>query len=1029
MFSETEYVVKILENTAVDSTIVNVSCAETDANSDSSQVEITLLPGNNTSLFNLERGSQVILTQELDFESLPDRNNPVYYLQLLCTNHYNLSTMAQVVITIVNVNDNPFLFTNDSYTLAIPENTMNSTIILNVSASDRDEPSAIVSYFIVNQVNATPFGIDNLRGEIFVANEIALDREQQEEYTLIIRATIVSNSDTFYAHTEVHITVQEPIPSSIQFTTTLYHFNTSENTTLGARIGSVTLVPIPQEFQQFVTYETASRNFSVTSSTGEVRTLIHLDYESKQNYSFTVEAHLRIPNENPPVSLNNTTTVNVDIIDENDNTPVFVDFPTTLSFPENRPSPELVHTIVATDADSGSNSLLRYEILNIPSTKFILNSSNGQLFVAASLDREKQEEYMLIVQVSDMGIPQRSREGIITFTLLDINDNPPALTSGLVYRVRERIQPTATFNLTSNDSDTGGLGNVRYTFQPNTYELFSVNESTGVVTVQELDYERNHTYHLNLSLSDNWNPRNSTYRTNTVEEIITIEVIDAPDNMPVFTFPAGQSSYQNSTNPRVTQNETMVTVSAQDADGDHIRYSITSTRVQGNNRNYPSFDIDLTTGRIYSTTPQTFIPESVFNLTVQAQDDSEFRLTSTVQVLISVVPEQLQFNQSSYTVNITENSPVRSTVTTLSIKPLAESSNIQYRIAVTQPANSDRTFLPDGAMVGQFQSAVRIILNSPLDRELVDSYTVQVTATRTDPPEMATTTLTVNIGDINDNTPRFIDSRDAVIFVRENTPVSTVITRVNATDADIGVNGQIHYIIVNSLLTLPFRINGTSGEIRVVGNIDYEMTQTFVLRVQISDSNPSHSANHDYAVNVTNVNDNYPQFAAPAYFGEVYAGAPNNYYVHHVVLRVSDADDPHNMQQISFQISLPPSTGTRITGYNLQVSDREPYYVVAVSIPDSAQSQLLEFMIEVTDEGGLSSSVPLYLSIFTTENLIGFVLNGVDIQDFLSCTNIRTSLCEFRVAVAEFIGGLPSINNLVSFYNDSVQRSQEDTQK
>ena len=687
--------------------------------------------------------------------------------------------------------------------------------------------------------------------------------------------------------------------------------------------------------------------------------------------------------------------------------------------------------------------MLRYEILNISSTEFILNntigdlpvapefilnSSNGQLFVAASLDREEQEQYILIVQVSDMGIPQHSREGIITFTLLDINDNPPALTSGLVYRVRERIQPTATFNLTSTDPDIGGLSNVRYTFQPNTYGLFSVNENTGVVTVQELDYERDHMYHLTLSLSDNWNPRNSTYRTNTVEQIITIEVIDAPDNMPVFTFPAGQSSYQSSTNPRVTQNETMVTVSAQDADGDHVRYSITSTRVQGNNGNHPSFDIDSTTGRIYSTTPQTFIPESVFNLTVQVQDDSEFRLTSTVQVLISVVPERLQFNQSSYAVNIPENFPVRSTVTTLSIKPLAESSNIQYRIAVTQPSNSANTFRSIGVMLGQFQSAVRIILSSPLDRELVDSYTVQVTATRTDPSETATTTLTINIDDINDNTPRFVDSRDVVIFVRENTPASTVITRVNATDADIGLNGQIQYIIVNSPLTLPFRINGTSGEIRVVGNIDYEMTQMFILRVQISDSNPSHSATRDYTVNVTNVNDNYPQFAAPAYFGEVYAGAPDNYRVHHIVLRVSDSDDPHNMQQIYFQISIPPSTGTGITGYNLQVSDREPYYVVAVSIPDSAQSQLLEFMIEVTDEGGLSSSVPLYLSIFTAENLICFILDGVDIQDFLSCTNMRTSLCEFRVAVAEFIGGLPSINGLVSFYNDSVQVSPEDTQ-
>ena len=516
-------------------------------------------------------------------------------------------------------------------------------------------------------------------------------------YHLSVTATDMG-TPTLSGSTIVTITVREPIPSSIQFTSTQYQFNTSEYASSGSRIGNVTLV---LDIQQHITYETTSTNFLVTPSTGEIRTLINLDFELKQSYNFTVLAYLRIPNENPPLSLVTRTIVNVNVIDENDNTPAVVDFPSALSFPENRSFPQLVYTIIATDADSGSNSLLCYEILNIPSTKFILNSTNGQLFVAASLDHELQEEYILIVRVSDMGTPQRSTQGTITFRLLDINDNPPALTSGLVYCVRERIRPSFTFNLTSTDPDTGGLGNVRYTFQSNTYGLFSVNENTRVVTVQELDYEHNHMYRLTLSLSDNY-PHNSSFKTNTVQQTITIEVINAPDNVPVFTLPAGQSSYQNSTNPRVIKNETMVTVSAQDADTDHITYSSTNTRVQGNNGSQPSFDIDPTTGRIYSTGPQTFVPESVFNLTVQAQDDSEFRLTSTVQVVISVVPESLQFNQSSYTVRIAEDLTVTSTVAILSIQTLSRSSNIQYRIADTQPAGSGNTFTSIGVIVGHF---------------------------------------------------------------------------------------------------------------------------------------------------------------------------------------------------------------------------------------------------------------------------------------------------------------------------------------
>jgi len=93
---------------------------------------------------------------------------------------------------------------------------------------------------------------------------------------------------TLSGSTVVTITVCEPIPSSIQFTATQYQFNTSEYTSSGSRIGNVTLVSIPQDIQQDVTYETTSTNFLVTPSTGEIHTLINLDFELKQSYNFTV---------------------------------------------------------------------------------------------------------------------------------------------------------------------------------------------------------------------------------------------------------------------------------------------------------------------------------------------------------------------------------------------------------------------------------------------------------------------------------------------------------------------------------------------------------------------------------------------------------------------------------------------------------------------------------------------------------------------------------------------------------------------
>ena len=926
------------------------------------------------------------------------------------------SVSTPVTINITDINDNRPLFDPSSYTLSIfTTDITTGQKLLTVFADDRDEGSNQLLEYNISLSEPTPSFRISTNGDIFATSTPLPAAIYRLTVTAWDRGIPRLNGSTI-----VTITVVEPIPRSIQLTEPEYHLNTSEYTPSGSHIGNVILDPIPQEFQQYVTFHTASINFSIVPSTGEIRTRIRLDYELRQSYSFTVEAYLRIPNEDPPVSLTATATVNVDVIDENDNTPEFMDFPTTISFPENRTTQVEVRTIVANDLDSGTNGMLRYEILNDVSAEFVLGITSGVLSVVASLDREEQEVYTLNVRVADLGNPRRSSESIITFTLLDINDNPPVLTSGLVYRVRERLS-TSTFPLTTTDQDLGGYGNVRYSFMSPPGQ-FTVDENTGIVTVQELDYETgpaDHLYSITLQLRDNWNPVNSSSNTNTVEQIITVEITDAPDNPPGFT----QSSYSVETDPTVNQDETMVTVSAQDADDDRITYSITGTQVQGNEGNVPSFAIDSITGRIYSTAPQTFGTESVFTITVQARDNSEFTLTSTSQAVITVQPERLDFTQPSYTTSIVENVPTGSTVTTLPIRQLSRSSDIRYSAVVTQPAGQSSVF----RAVGEGESQVNIILNSPLDRELVDRYTVQVTATRADRSETATTTLTVDILDYNDNSPVFTDGNGAVVVIPENIPASTSISRANATDADIGSNSELQFSFTPP--NLPFSIDPSSGVISTAGVIDYEVTQRFTLTVQVRDlGSPGRSAPPNvYYINVTNENDNYPQFEAGAYFGEVYAGAPDNYRVHHTIIRVSDADDPQNQQQISFQISIP--TGTGITGYNLQVADREPYYVVAVSIPDSARSQLLEFRIRVTDEGGLDSEVPLYLSIFTSENVIGFVLDGVRLQDFLSCEDPRTSGCEFRNSVADFVGDLSSVQNFVSFYNDSVRVSADDIQK
>lgn len=76
----------------------------------------------------------------------------------------------------------------------------------------------------------------------------------------------------------------------------------------------------------------------------------------RRNYSFTVTA---MEGSSSPPNLVGTATVTVNILDANDNDPVFVNSPYSFSVPENQPPQEFVGEVTARDVDSGSNAMVR----------------------------------------------------------------------------------------------------------------------------------------------------------------------------------------------------------------------------------------------------------------------------------------------------------------------------------------------------------------------------------------------------------------------------------------------------------------------------------------------------------------------------------------------------------------------------------------------------------------------------------------------------------------------------------------------
>ncbi|XP_059371313.1 protocadherin alpha-8-like [Carassius carassius] len=154
-------------------------------------------------------------------------------------------------------------------------------------------------------------------------------------------------------------------------------------------------------------------------------------------------------------------------------------------------------------------------------------------------------------------------------------------------------------------------------------------------------------------------------------------------------------------------------------------------------------------------------------------------------------------------------------------------------------------------------------LQRALDRERHSEHHLVLTALDGgNPPKSGIMNITINVIDINDNRPVF--SKDVYsVTITENLPVGSLILQVNATDKDLGQNGDIIYSFVSNLKKKvydTFEIDKNTGELRVIGDVDYEDTEVYRADVTASDSaEPPMTTNCRVVIKVTDVNDNKPE--------------------------------------------------------------------------------------------------------------------------------------------------------------------------
>ena len=198
-----------------------------------------------------------------------------------------------------------------------------------------------------------------------------------------------------------------------------------------------------------------------------------------------------------------------------------------------------------------------------------------------------------------------------------------------------------------------------------------------------------------------------------------------------------------------------------------------------------------------------------------------------------------------------------------------------------------------------------------------------------------TATVTILIDDVNDNDPVIYGTYQ--VSVDENAGINTVVTTVNATDADSDENGQLTFSIVSGNTDSDFKIDASMGLIQIANSLDRERTSSYVLGVDIIDGGePVRTTSVNVTISISDINDNGPVFTSVAFSFSVAEDVSVEYDVGNVT--ATDADTGNN-GDISYSIpifwlginshfSINESTGIISTAGTLDRETYETYYIL-----------------------------------------------------------------------------------------------------
>lgn len=504
-----------------------------------------------------------------------------------------------------------------------------------------------------------------------------------------------------------------------------------------------------------------------------------------------------------------------------------------------------------------------------------------------------------------------------TINLKNINDNPPTIENKITTIDENTPDGEIVTNLTSFDIDKDVI---TYTIKGgNIGKVFEIiGEQLIVANSRQLDYEKRDTFNLTIVANDG---------KFSAEGNIKVALKNINDNPPTFndaTFECEENTPYNTE---------VYTLQANDPDS----MGTVSYKITGGNTDNP-FRISGDKLIVYNSKVLDYEKTKTLSLTISASDGlnaDEATITCKLKN-INDNPPKLEVAAMKFD----ENPTIGQEITNLAGTD-PDGDAITYSI---DNADFENAFDLSG-------SSLKITDPTPFDYE--KNPVINLVINVSDGKFNTKSKVTLNLNNLNDNPPTL---ENAEITINENTKNETTVLLLNAVDAD-NLNNLV-YSISEGNSSDAFKIDGNKLVVNNQEKLDYETTQSFNLKIKVTDGQFSDEAT--ITVNLKNLNDNPPTFKDQT------VSIDENPQYHQTVV-VLKATDPDNMGDLTYYVSEGNSgysfttIGDTLKVHNSKMFDYEKTknFTIKVRVSDGLNKTYATITVNLNNVNDNSPSISL----------------------------------------------------------------------